>query len=304
MSGDQDAVRSSDQPHQRRAVPVEHVGREAVGGGRVGPEQVVLLVGDRLAGTGRAGPPGRGEHPRRARRHDVVRGGQQGVRQRLRAGQRVLAGHRQHPGVDPPRVRQVLLADPGVGAVRPDQHVAGGRAAVGEVRGHPAVRGQLVADELAAVLDHVVQAAEQHAAQPDPAHRAVPGHRVGRVAGQQLGRDGDQRAQLLVAEGEHVAGAGVGDAGLERGPLRGGQAGVQGRAAGRVDVDAVALQPVVAGVPALVDPHVDARRPQPVGQAQPADAAADHQYPHRHVAPPSLGLSNSRLIVPYVHMTQ
>jgi hypothetical protein len=51
------------------------------------------------------------------------------------AGQRELAADTDGRGVDPARVRQQLAADPGPGAVRADQQVAGGRGAVGEVRG-------------------------------------------------------------------------------------------------------------------------------------------------------------------------
>jgi hypothetical protein len=60
-------------------------------------------------------------------------------------------------------------------------------------------------------------------------------------------------------------------------PRRRGQAGVQRAAAVRVDVDAVALHPVGAGLRALGDLHLDARPQQPVGEAQAADAAADDE---------------------------
>ena len=63
----------------------------------------------------------------------------------------------------------------------------------------------------------------------------------------------------------------------KRAHAAGGQAGVQGAAAAGVDVDAVALQPVGAGVGAFGDLHVDARLHEAVGQAQAADAAADDQ---------------------------
>jgi Bacterial regulatory proteins, tetR family len=59
------------------------------------------------------------------------------------------------------------------------------------------------------------------------------------------------------------------------------QARVQRPGTVRADVDAVALQPVGAGVGPLVDGDADVGPAQPVGQAQAADAAADGQVANR-----------------------
>jgi len=168
-------------------------------------------------------------------------------------------------------VREQLAADPGVGAVRADEQVGVGRGAVGEVGAHPAAGQRLVALELAAERDDVVKAVEQHLAQRDAADPVVL--RDG-VAGL-LRLDDQQRGELFGAEAE--GGGLIGDRVAEPGPRRRRQAGVQPATAVRVDVDAVALHPVGAGVRALGNLHVDARPHQPVGEAQPADAAADDE---------------------------
>src|SRR5581483_358785 len=61
-------------------------------------------------------------------------------------------------------------------------------------------------------------------------------------------------------------------------PVLGWQARVQGRAAVRVDVDAIALQPFGALGGALEDGHGNARAAQAVGEAEAADAPANDQY--------------------------
>ena len=168
-------------------------------------------------------------------------------------------------------MREQLAADPGVGAVRADEEVGLGAGAVGEVGADPAVGQGLVALEVAAERDDVGEAVEQHLAQRDAADAVVL--RDGVVGPRDL--DDQQRGELLGAEAER--GGLVGDGVAEALPRRRGQAGVQRAAAVRVDVDAVALHPVGAGLRALGDLHLDARPHQPVGEAQAADAAADDE---------------------------
>jgi hypothetical protein len=99
-------------------------------------------------------------------------------------------------------VRQQLAADPGPGAVRADQQVAGGRAAVGEVRRYRAVAGLLVAGELLVEVDHVVQPGQQYLAERDAADRVRAVRRVGPA---RLGVLLHELAELLVEHAHPLA---------------------------------------------------------------------------------------------------
>ena len=99
-----------------------------------------------------------------------------------------------------------------------------------------------------------------------------------------IGWIGRRRSDLVAPEAQQIAKLFSGEAE----PAAAGRDGVQERlpvgrlkrivqrsAAVRVDVDAVALQPVGACQRALVDGDVDAGAAQSLSQAEPADAAAD-----------------------------
>jgi hypothetical protein len=118
----------------------------------------------------------------------------------------------------------------------------------------------------------------QYLVQGDPADRVV-----------RLGRRRDwtgvvaqhgERLHALGEEAETVARRAR--SGEEGPPQRRWQALVQCPRARRVDVDPIALQPLVAGVGTLVHRDVYSSGAQPVRQAQSTGATADHDHTKRH----------------------
>jgi hypothetical protein len=117
--------------------------------------------------------------------------------------------------------------------------------------GDPPADAGLVALEGRAQAHDVVHARQQHLAQADPADAVVA--RFGAaVRGDLVGAQAEQVVKALGGEAE--AAAVNGDGVQERLPRVGRKAVVQCPAAMRVDVDAVALQPVGAGLGACQHP--------------------------------------------------
>ena len=265
-----------DGPLERRAVlAVEKGGGDVLASGGVRPEQVVLrgvhqqprrlLPGWRSGGTHPGAPPvalpHRGEQERVLGRHDVADAGTKAFGQPGPdlVGQGQLAGYGHHPGVDPVRLRQVLPADGGVGAVGGDEDVAPDGGAVGEVRGHGGVVMLFVVHELPAELHDVLKLVKQQVAQCDTADGVVLPCRVAvaAAAGDQVVRQVQQLAKVLGEEAE--PGRRLARRGQELRPELVGQAGFQGAGSVRVDVDALALEPVVAHQGAFVHRHLGPR---------------------------------------------
>ncbi|MEK8109735.1 hypothetical protein NKG94_45410 [Micromonospora sp. M12] len=126
-----------------------------------------------------------------------------------------------------------MATDAGAGSVGADEHIGGGRAAIGEARGDGSVAVLLVADELLVESDRVVKIGEEYPAQGDAADRVlVGGHRVLR-----FGPDAHQQAQVFVVHAH--AGARVAGRVCQFAPqFRGEALGQRGTAVG-FDVDAV-----------------------------------------------------------------
>ena len=194
-----------------------------------------------------------------------------------------LAGNADNAGIDALGVRQELPPHPRAAAVGRHQNVAFGGGAVLEMRANAAGRQFLVAHEALAEMHRVLEPAEQHPPQRDPAHRTMLGHAViGRgILGHgalgnalRLGKvERQQRLHLLGDEADAVrwlaAGALEGIEQVWR------QAFVQGAAAGRIDVHAIALQATRGRAVALVERDADAGFLQALRQGEAADAAAD-----------------------------
>src|SRR5215472_608138 len=130
----------------------------------------------------------------------------------------------------------------------------------------------LVALEGLAETD-VVKPGQQHLPQGDTARGAVAGDRV--CAGDEVAFEGEQHPHLLGEEAyRHIrcATGAVKDVEETRG-----QALVQGKAAGRADRHAVALQAIVDGAVALVDRGADPGLLETLREGQTANAAADDE---------------------------
>ena len=142
------------------------------------------------------------------------------------------------------------------------------------MRGDQGVGADLVALEGLAEAHHVVEVGQQHLAQTDSASAVVP---VGRPGVRQDLRPGEPQQIVQLLGGESKAAA-VDRYGIEELLPRGGrQAVMQGAAAVRVDVDAVALQPVGTSFAALIDGDRYSGAAQTLCQAKTADTAAnDH----------------------------
>jgi hypothetical protein len=225
--------------------------------------QVVAVPGPRLPEEHRRDPgaeavvAGHGAESAEERRGEVVaRDG----------GERELAVDAADADVEHAEVRQELGADPRAHAVRADQDVGGLDVAVDEVQFDLAV-GLDVAPELVTEPHHLVEPDRQGAPERitvDGTHRTRVGH------GEDLL---EERVERTVEPGDEIARVrgGLDDALVHRRRQHLGQCAL----ADLADVDPVALTAVAQERVPLVDPHVDTGRPQPLGQRQPADPAAD-----------------------------
>jgi hypothetical protein len=120
----------------------------------------------------------------------------------------------------------------------------------------------------------VLKVGHQYLAQGDAARRAMAGDRIG--MGDVTRIDGHQRAHAFGIEVRTaVAGAARACECVEQ-PRR--QALVQGAAARRADVHAIALQPIGHGPLALIDRAADAGLLQTLRETQAAYAAADDEH--------------------------
>jgi hypothetical protein len=175
-------------------------------------------------------------------------------------------------------VRQVLPANPGAGAVRPDEDVAHRGAPVGEARQHRAVVALLVAHELGAELHDILEAGQQQPAQRGAVGGVVALRRVLGAGIHDRLLDHQQLSQLL---GEPAEVARAPRRREELVPHRVGQAGAQRSRTHRVDVDPIALPPAPDGRVPLVDGDVNPCPAQALREAQATDAAPDDDHSPR-----------------------
>ena len=129
----------------------------------------------------------------------------------------------------------------------------------------------LVTGERLAEMHDAVEPRQQDLSERDAADRAMPADRI--VSIRQLAVDRKQNLHLLGQEPNGAARPAAGA--LERLKQRRGQAGMQGAAAGRVDVHPITLHPVRGRVVALVKRDADPCQLEPLRQREPPDAAAD-----------------------------
>ena len=184
-----------------------------------------------------------------------------------------FAGDTDDTGVDTLGVRQILPPDARTAAVGSDQHVALRRRAILKVCANASGRQLLVAHEGLAKM-HAVQTGQQHLPQRNAAGGPMLGSAVTAEAfrriqlierKQDLHPLGDEADSLRrLAAGAHE--------GVEQGQ---GQTFVEREAAGRIDMNTVALQPVGTGSIALVDGDAHAGLLQALRQRQTTDATAD-----------------------------
>jgi len=120
---------------------------------------------------------------------------------------------------------------------------------------------------------HVLDPGQQHLRQGDAARGAVAGDRVG--AGDEVAFESEQHSHLLGEEAHRHARRAAGAVEDVEQVRR--QALVHRKAAGRADMHAVALQPIVDGAVALVDRGTDPGLLQTLRERQTANAAADDE---------------------------
>jgi hypothetical protein len=167
-------------------------------------------------------------------------------------------------------MRQELPAHPRSAAVGGDQHIAHRGRAILEMRDH-ALIAFLVAQEGLAELHNPVEARQQNLPQGDPADRAMLADGV--ALAHEVAADRQENTHPLGQKPNATAGPAAGA--IEQAEQMRRQAGMQGAAAGRVDVHPIALHPIGRRVVTLVDRDTDAGLDQPLRQREPADAAAD-----------------------------
>ena len=122
-------------------------------------------------------------------------------------------------------------------------------------------------------MNDAIKLCEENLRQPRPADGPVLGDGI--VLPHHLAFEGKQHLHVFRHEVDRAPRLAAGA--VEQVEEMRRQAGAERAAAGRIDVHAVALQPIGGRAVALVDRGADAGLLQSLGQAQPADATADDE---------------------------